>query len=86
MRPIKDVLNRIIWDAKENPEEYVIGYYDRVQDKIIEIAFKDVIRIEEGFMIIEREGQETMIPLHRIRVVKKKGKVVWQRSITNSSD
>ncbi len=83
MKPIKDVLNKIIWDTKEHPEEYVIGYYDRVQGKIIEITFKDIARIEEGFIILEKGGEETMIQLHRVRIVKKKGEVVWQRSTTN---
>jgi uncharacterized protein (UPF0248 family) len=85
MKPIHEVLNRILWDALEKPDEYVIGYYDRVQDKVIEIAFTDIARIEEGFIIIERGGEETMIPLHRVRIVKKKGEVVWQRSTTNNS-
>jgi len=85
MKPIKDILNKIIWDARERPEEYVIGYYDRVQDKVIEIAFKDIAKIEEGFIIIERRGEKAMIPLHRVRIVKKKGEIIWQRSITNSS-
>ncbi len=86
MKPIKDVLNKIIWDAREKPSAYVIGCYDRVKDKIIEIAFTDITRIEEGFLILERGGQETMIPLHRVRIVKKNGEVVWRRSTTSRSD
>ncbi|MEM2916637.1 MAG: DUF504 domain-containing protein [Candidatus Woesearchaeota archaeon] len=84
MKHIKDVLNKIIWDAREHPEEYTIGYHDRFQDKIIEIPFKEINRIEEGFVIIERAGEETMIPLHRIRIVRKKDEVVWRRLTTNN--
>ncbi|MEM4246971.1 MAG: DUF504 domain-containing protein [Candidatus Woesearchaeota archaeon] len=84
MKHIKDVLNKIIWDAREHPEEYSIGYYDRVQDQIIEIPFKEISRIEEGFLIIGYAGKETMVPLHRIRVVRKKDEVIWQRLTTNN--
>ena len=85
MKPIKDVLNKIIWDAREHPEEYVIGYYDRVEQKVIEILFTDITRIEEGFLILERGGEETMIPLHRIRIVKRKSEIIWQRRTAGSS-
>lgn len=85
MRPVQEVLNKILWDAREQPEQYVIGYYDRVRGTIIEVPFKD-IRVEEGFMIITRCGEEAMVPLHRIRVVKKAGEVVWARSTTRNSD
>lgn len=85
MKPIKDVLNKIIWDAREHPEEYVIGYLDRVENKIIELKFIDITRIEEGFLILERGGEETMIPLHRIRMVKRKDDIVWQRRTTGSA-
>jgi uncharacterized protein (UPF0248 family) len=34
-------------------------------------------------MIIEKNLEEASIPLHRIRVVKKKGSVVWERPMTH---
>lgn len=79
MKPVKDVLNKIVWDAREHPEEYVIEYLDRVENKIIELKFTDITRIEEGFLILERRGEEVMIPTHRIRVIRRKNEVVWQR-------
>lgn len=82
MKPVKDVLNKILWDAREKPQDYTIGYYDRVQDKIIEIPFTDITRLEEGFMILMRKGEETMIPLHRVRTIKRNNEQVWSRSTT----
>lgn len=83
MKPIADIINKIKWDERENPEDYTIGYEDRILKKIIEVRFADIKRIDEGFMIIDKEVkgriEEASIPLHRARVVKKKGEIVWKR-------
>ena len=79
MISIIDLLNKIKWDEHEDPEDYVIGYEDRVEKKMIEISYSAIKRLEGTFMIIEKDGEETNIPTHRIREVKKKGEVVWQR-------
>ncbi len=75
---IKDLLNKIKWDKRENPEEYKIYYFDRIDKKLIPIKFKDIIKIEGNFLRLDRKD-ETFIPLHRIKKVIKKGKVVWER-------
>ena len=67
------------WDKRENPADYVIGYEDRVSKQVVEVKFTDIKRIEDNFMIIEKNMEEVSIPLHRIRVVKKKGSVAWER-------
>lgn len=79
MKPITDILNRIKWDKNQNPEDYTIGYEDRISKKTVEIRFADIKQIEEGFMVLEKDLEETNIPLHRIRTVKKSGKTVWER-------
>jgi uncharacterized protein (UPF0248 family) len=77
MIPIKDLINKIKWDKRESPKDYSLIYIDLGKKK--ELAYKDIKKLEGNFMIIERNGEETEIPLHRIREVKKKGKVVWKR-------
>ncbi len=74
---ILDLLNKIKWDKNEKPENYSIAYFDRVSSKKMEIRFNDIKSIEGNFMVVGEEGSE--IPLHRIREVKKKGIIVWQR-------
>lgn len=80
MRPIQDLLNKIKWDKRENPEDYIIYYFDRVEKKLKPLKYKEIEKIEGGFLILTINGKETNIPLHRIRRVEKKGKVVWERS------
>ncbi len=79
MQYILDLLNKIKWDKNENPDDYLINYFDRISKKLIEIRFKDIKKIEDNFMILEKENKDTNIPLHRIKQVKKLGKIIWKR-------
>ncbi len=96
MISIKDLLNEIKWDSRENPSDYVLFYYawrrkspasqkslifedDRIENKLKELKLVDVEKVEEGFLVLMRSGKEINIPLHRVRKVEKKGKVVWER-------
>ncbi len=78
MLPIQDLLNKIKWDKRENPDDYSIFYYDRILKKLIKIPYNKIKRIEGSFMILDNE-EESNIPLHRIRKVSKNNAVVWER-------
>lgn len=79
MITIKDLLNKIKWDKNLNPKDYTLYYLDRISKTLKKIRYSDIKRIEGNFLVIMREGEETRIPLHRIRRVEKKGVVMWQR-------
>lgn len=79
MKTIKEELNKIKWDKRENPEDYSVFYLDRVLDKLIEMPYKNIKRLDGEFFVINKDEEDTFIPLHRIREVRKKGKLVWQR-------
>lgn len=75
MLPIKQLLDKIRWDKRENPDSYTLYYYDRIKDNLVELRYKDIADIKDGFIIINKKH----IPLHRIKQVKKDGKVIWSR-------
>ncbi|MDO8740512.1 MAG: DUF504 domain-containing protein [Candidatus Woesearchaeota archaeon] len=79
MIPIKELLNKVKWDKRENPEDYSVFYLDRVLNRLIEISYKNIKRLDGEFFVINKNEEDTFIPLHRIREVRKKGKLVWQR-------
>ena len=79
MITISELMNKIRWDPNEDPDDYELAYIDRISGKLIMISYNDVERVDEGFMILVRDGDEKRIPLHRIRKVMKKGDVVWKR-------
>lgn len=82
MIPIKKLLNKIKWDKNENPEDYTVGYYDRLRKEIIEIPYNKITHISENFMLIDANGEEKMIPLHTVKIVRKKGEQLWKRPIS----
>ncbi len=69
--PIQDLLNKIKWDPKENPEEYVLFYYDRIDKDLKQIRFEDIVDIKGEMLIVNLSGKETVIPVHRFRKVLK---------------
>lgn len=79
MVPIQDLLNKIKWDERENPEDYILLYFDRVKQKLKELKYTEIKRIEGTFMLVDISGKEINIPLHRIRKVQKQGEIVWER-------
>jgi len=77
---IGDLLNKIRFDKNLKPEEFSIVYYDRIQQKTFEIPFISLSR-SGNFIVTKINNRETMIPLHRIREVRRNGKVFWSRDI-----
>ncbi|MEM3127248.1 MAG: DUF504 domain-containing protein [Candidatus Woesearchaeota archaeon] len=80
MTTIKELINKIKYDKREKPEDYVLYYFDRIQNKLIPLKYIDILRVEEDSMIVMKDGKETAIPLHRVREVRKKEEIVWKRS------
>ncbi|MBU2638813.1 MAG: DUF504 domain-containing protein [Nanoarchaeota archaeon] len=74
-----EFLNKIKWDKRENPSLYTIHIYDRILKKNIEIKYTNIKEIGKSFMTIKRNDEETEIPLHRIREIRKSSKIVWKR-------
>ena len=88
MIPIKELINKIIWDPRENTEDYILYYLDRTDSSLKPIHFDNIKGIDGNFLVL-RSGVE--IPLHRIKLVKKIKKnkkppeegeewiIVWER-------
>ena len=82
MVPIHELLNRIRWDEEFSRGEFVIGYYDRVADRIIRVPLCQVFfdpADHFACQIADAEGESYMVPFHRIREVYKDGALIWQR-------
>jgi uncharacterized protein (UPF0248 family) len=84
MIPIQDLLNKLKWDPYEEPFSYSVFYWDRIAKKLREVKYRDIVDVRDGYMTIVRQESEVMIPLHRIRVVKKAGVTVWDRMLGNA--
>lgn len=83
MIPIHELLSRIRWDADYGKADFVIGYYDRVAERIIRLPLTSIsFDVEDpfDFTFVDEEGQTHTVPLHRIRQVFRNGELVWERA------
>ena len=78
MQPIQHLLNKIKWDKRETPQEYKFFYLDRIENKLKELKFDEIKNIEGSFIVLNN-GNETNIPLHRVKKVVKNNIVIWER-------
>jgi uncharacterized protein (UPF0248 family) len=80
--PIRDLLNRIRWDAEFGRADFGIGYRDRLEDKIVVVPIRQV-HFSPGnhfsIEVIDADGGSRMVPLHRIREVYRNSVLVWAR-------
>jgi uncharacterized protein (UPF0248 family) len=83
MIPIHELLSRIRWDRQFGEGDFVIGYYDRVEDAVIRVPMRELFFQADNhfaFDLIDQEGALHSVPLHRIREVYKNGKLIWHRA------
>ncbi|MEJ2686426.1 MAG: DUF504 domain-containing protein [Gammaproteobacteria bacterium] len=82
MIPIQELLNRIRWDPAFGAANFTIGYYDRVEDRILRVSLSR-LWFEPGdhfaFQLVDAGGEQHSVPLHRIREVYRNGELIWHR-------
>ena len=87
MQPLRDLLDRIQWDAEFARGNFSIGYYDRIlrQEQIVPFT---AISLEppETFALQDADGVIHHIPLHRVRAVYKDGVIIWSRPARPAGD
>jgi len=82
MIPIHELLNRLRWDDAFANGDFVIGYYDRVERKILQVPLQMVHMIPGDHFscrITDRDGFVRDVPFHRIKEVHKDGQLLWHR-------
>lgn len=82
MIPIQDLLHRIQWDSEFARGEFVVGYYDCLDDRIVRVPFRRVHFDKSehfSFEAVEDDGTVHSVPLHRVREVLRNGELIWHR-------
>ena len=82
MTPIHELLNRIRWDPEFGRGNFELGYFDRIESRIIVVPFLEVDFPEDdphAFRLGDAEGQAHRVPFHRVREVYKDGQRIWHR-------
>lgn len=65
--------------AAKKEEGYAIEYHDAIGKHDHKIPNSSIKRVEHNFLVVEQNGHELFIPVHRINKVHKKSEVVWQK-------
>ena len=81
MIPIHELLNRIRWDDAFAKGRFVIGYYDRLEGRLIRVPLS---RTQLGtdhfsFQAVDPDGYAHEVPFHRVKEVYKDGELIWHR-------
>jgi len=82
MIPIRELLNRIRWDAEFGRGDFELGYFDRVENCIIVVPFGQLDFPQDApqaFQVVNAEGDVHRVPFHRVREVYKDGQRIWRR-------
>jgi len=90
VHPLKNILNRLRWDDREKPEQYVITYRHRgAPDDVMRISASKVARLGKSYFTIlegsSDESEETIIPFHRILEIRNvaDGRIIWKKRPPN---
>jgi uncharacterized protein (UPF0248 family) len=82
MIPIQELLSRIRWDPAFGRGQFIIGYYDRIDEQIIKVPLARIVFETDShgsFEAIEADGSVHSVPYHRVREVYRDGELIWQR-------
>lgn len=82
MQSAHEILNRIRWDADFGDAAFEIGYYDRVERRVLRVRAPGAssLRVTRDRVSIENPaGQIISLPLHRIRQFFREGVLIWER-------
>jgi len=82
MIPIRELLNRIRWDTDFGHGNFELGYFDRVEERVIMVPFRDVEFLQDdpqAFKLRDAEGRLHRVPFHRVREIHKDGQRIWRR-------
>lgn len=82
MIPIHQLLSRIRWDEEYGKSRFTIGYWDRVDGKIMRVDLREIEWDAENpafFDLVDDEGVAHSIPFHRVRELWRDGNLIWAR-------
>jgi uncharacterized protein (UPF0248 family) len=84
---LRDVLNKILWDKREKPEDYEITFIHRgVHMDRKRLKYDLITGVKSSYFTYEEGGEEVLIPLHRIIEVRnsKTERVIWSKRLLKS--
>jgi uncharacterized protein (UPF0248 family) len=79
---LRDILNKLLWDQRENTADYELTFIHRGAPTNVKVIRCDSItEVKASWFVYGDERGETTIPFHRILTIKnaKTGQSAWER-------
>ncbi|HYC38236.1 MAG TPA: DUF504 domain-containing protein [Usitatibacter sp.] len=83
MTPLRDLLARIRWDPDFGRARFEIAYLDRQAMGLVRVPLERVdfpAGAAFAFETTDDEGVARSVPLHRVREVRRNGRLIWSRT------
>lgn len=76
---MRDVLNRVLWDRRQNPAEYEVTFVHRGAPSDMRTIKFEAIKTVGPSWFVYRDEEEVLIPYHRVLTVRnaRTGRVIW---------
>ena len=72
-----ELLNKI--KISDNKGNYVVRYFDRQNNATKEVNFREIKFFDRLSFVVNKEGYDSLIPLHRIKEIVHGNEIVWRR-------
>lgn len=72
-----ELLNKI--KISDNKINYVVRYFDRQNNATKEVNFKEIKFFDRLSFVVNREGYDSLIPLHRIKEIVHGNEIIWRK-------
>jgi len=82
LHPLKNILNKILWDNRSNSKDYLVTYVHRgAPSDSKKIPFTSIRKIGKSWFSLLEVDDEIQIPFHRIITVQniRTGEILWQK-------
>jgi len=88
VRNVRSILNKILWDRREAPDDYEVGFIHRgASGDVKTFRGGSLKKVERSWFLYDNGTEEHSIPLHRILTVRnvKTGDVLWMKRRRSNS-
>jgi uncharacterized protein (UPF0248 family) len=81
MATIRDLLNREKWASKAGLSDIEVVILHRGAPKNLKvIRGESIADVAPRAMIVREDGEESVIPYHRVRIIRRGDTVIWRRA------
>lgn len=75
---LMNMLTHVVHEEVKGVRHFLF-YFDELANKDRRVPLKNVRKVEQTQVVVEQDGREVFIPLHRISAIHRGGKALWRK-------